>query len=86
MRLKLKVSPKSRANEVAGWRADGAIHVRVTAAPEGGKANEAVLRVLRDALGLPRGAVRIVGGATSREKWVELDGIGEAELKRRLEG
>jgi uncharacterized protein (TIGR00251 family) len=86
VRLKIKVSPKGRANEVVGWRADGAIHVRVTAAPESGKANEAVLRVLQDALGLPRTAVRIVGGAASREKWVELDGIDEMELKRRLEG
>jgi hypothetical protein len=86
VRLKLKVSPKSRANEIAGRRADGAIHVRVTAAAESGKANEAVVRALADALGLPRGAVRIVGGAASREKWVELDGIDETELKHRLDG
>ena len=84
MRLRLRVSPKSRADGIAGMRADGALHVRVRAAPEDGKANDAVLEILREALGLPRSAARIVGGASSREKWVELDGIDEAELKRRL--
>ncbi|TMQ57364.1 MAG: DUF167 domain-containing protein [Candidatus Eisenbacteria bacterium] len=84
MRLKLRVTPKSRANEVAGVRADGALLVRVTTAPEDGRANEAVIRLLSETLGLPRGAIRLVGGASSREKWVELDGIDEAEVRRRL--
>ena len=84
MRIKLRVSPKSRADAIAGDRGDGAILVRVRAAPEEGKANEAVLKVLRAALGLPRGAVRLVAGGGSREKWVEVDGIDEAELRRRL--
>ena len=84
MRFKLRVTPKSRANEIAGERADGAIHVRVTVAAEEGKANEAVMKLLRRALGLPKGAVRIVGGPASREKWVEVDGIDKSELKRRL--
>jgi len=84
LRLKLRVTPRSRTRGIAGWRPDGALHVRVTAAPEDGKANEAVLEILREALGLPRSAARLVGGASSREKWVELDGIDEAEVKRKL--
>ncbi|HEY3155553.1 MAG TPA: DUF167 domain-containing protein [Candidatus Eisenbacteria bacterium] len=84
MRLKLKVTPKSRANEIVGVREDGALRIRVTAAPQGGKANEAVIRLLSEALGLARGAIRLAGGASSREKWVDLDGIDEAEVKRRL--
>jgi len=85
VRLKLRVTPKSRANEIVGMRDDGALHVRVSAAPEGGKANDAVLRLLREKLGLPGSAVRLKAGASSRDKWVELGGIDAAELTRRLE-
>ncbi len=84
MRIKLKVTPKSRADEIVGTRADGAIVVRVRAAPEAGKANEAVLRLLSEALRVPRGTVRLAAGGASREKWIEVDGIDEAELRRRL--
>ena len=84
MRLKLRVTPKSRADEIVGMRADGSLHVRVSAAPESGKANDAVLRLLSKALGLPRSAVRLKAGASSRDKWVDLDGIDAAELARRL--
>ena len=61
------------------------IRVRVIAAPEDGKANEAVLALLGRRLGLPRGSIRIVGGAASRIKWIEADGLEEAEFWRRLE-
>jgi uncharacterized protein (TIGR00251 family) len=84
VRLKLRVTPRSRADEIVGLREDGALHVRVSAAPADGKANEAVLRLLSKALGLPKGAVRLKGGASSRDKWVELDGIDAVELARRL--
>jgi uncharacterized protein len=84
VRLKLRVTPKSRTDEIVGIREDGALHVRVSAAPQEGRANEAVLRLLRRALGLPPGAVRLKGGASSRDKWVELEGIDAAELRRRL--
>jgi len=84
VRLKLRVIPKSRADEIVGMREDGALHLRVTAPPHEGRANEAVLRLLSRALGLPSGAVRLKGGATSKDKWVELDGIDAEELKRRL--
>ena len=71
-------------DEIVGVREDGALHVRVTAPPHEGRANEAVLRLLSRSLGLPLGAVRLKGGASSRDKWVELDGIDAAELRRRL--
>ena len=84
MRLKLRVTPKSRADAIVGMREDGVLHVRVSAPPEGGKANDAVLRLLCQVLGLPKGAVRIAGGASSRDKWVELDGIDAEAVSRRL--
>jgi uncharacterized protein YggU (UPF0235/DUF167 family) len=85
VRFQVRVTPKSRGDEVRPSRADGTIRVRVTAAPEDGKANEAVLTLLAERLGLPRRSVRLVGGAASRLKWIEADGLEEAEFWRRLE-
>lgn len=85
MRFQVRVTPKSRANEVRASRVDGSIRIRVTATPEDGKANEAVLALLGKHLKLPREAIRLAGGAASRVKWIEADGLEEAELWRRLE-
>lgn len=54
--------------------------LRVTAPPEGGKANAAVAVVLAKALGVPKGAVRVVRGETSRHKQVEVEGVTPEEL------
>ncbi|HEU4726061.1 MAG TPA: DUF167 domain-containing protein [Candidatus Eisenbacteria bacterium] len=87
MRIQVHVTPKSRVNAVEATRGGGPsrIRVRVTAAPEDGKANDAVIALLAERLGLPRRAVRVAGGATSRVKWIEIEGIEEADLWRRLE-
>ena len=87
MRFQVHVSPKSRVNAVEASRAGGEpkIRVRVTAAPEDGKANDAVVAILAERLGVARRTVRVAGGATSRAKWIEVEGLEEAELWRRLE-
>ena len=86
MRLRLRVTPKSRADEIVGLTEEGVLKIRVTAAPQDGEANQAVLRLLSRVLGVPRGAVRLMGGAASRDKWIEVDGMDAAEAKRRLRG
>jgi uncharacterized protein YggU (UPF0235/DUF167 family) len=58
--------------------------VRVAAPPEDGRANEAVERLLSDALAVPRKAVMLVSGRGSRDKVVELAGLDLAEAERRL--
>jgi hypothetical protein len=58
--------------------------VRVAEAPERGRANEAVLRLLAEALALPRTALTLVSGHSAREKIVELTGIGPGLIERRL--
>jgi uncharacterized protein YggU (UPF0235/DUF167 family) len=58
--------------------------VRVGAAPERGKANEAVLALLAETLAVPRSSVTIVSGGGSRDKIVELAGIEFDEIERRL--
>ena len=59
--------------------------LRVHAAPERGRANDAVVALLAETLGLPRADVRVVAGQTTRDKLVELAGISQDEAERRLE-
>lgn len=73
LRLHLKVVPKSSGNRISGWVGDR-LKVQVTAAPERGKANDAVVDGLAKALGVPRRAIRITAGETSPLKTVEIDG------------
>jgi uncharacterized protein (TIGR00251 family) len=82
-RLALRVQPRSRRNEIAGEGA-GALVVRVTSPPVDGKANEAVRRLIAKRLGVPAGRVSIVRGESSRDKLVEVEGIGDDELRRAL--
>ena len=56
----------------------------MTAAPEGGKANVAVLGLLAERLDLPSKSLTLVSGQSSRNKIVELHGIDAAEAERRL--
>jgi uncharacterized protein (TIGR00251 family) len=83
MRFHIKVVPKSSRNRVAGWM-DDVLKVCVTAAPERGKANAAVLEVLAEALAVPKERIRVVTGRTSPQKIIEIDGLTEPELHKRL--
>lgn len=58
--------------------------MRVAAAPERGRANDAVVALLAETLALPRAGVSVVAGTTSRDKVVELTGISADEAERRL--
>ncbi|MBF4509170.1 MAG: DUF167 domain-containing protein [Aeromicrobium sp.] len=80
MRIAVHVTPKSGRDEIAGWRGSE-LAVRVTAPPEGGKANAAVCVVVADALGIPKRDVRVVRGESSRHKQLEVDGVGETEVR-----
>ena len=82
-RLRLRVSPGARSAEVVGRHGD-AWKVRVAAAPEGGRANEAVVRLLADTLSLPRDAVTLVSGRGARDKIVQLAGLDSTQVERRL--
>jgi uncharacterized protein len=83
-RLRLRVVPGSSRPGIVGRHGE-AWKVRVAEAPERGRANEAVLGLLAEALSLPRRDVSLVAGHASRDKIVEVDGIGEDETWSRLE-
>ena len=84
-RLRVRVSPGARRGGVAG-RVGEVWKLRVTAPAEGGRANEAVVELLADAVDVPRRQVALVSGHTAREKVVELEGMEAAEVERRLTG
>ena len=83
--LPVRVQPRAGRNEVVGWQGK-ALRVRVTAAPEAGQANQAVIDLLAGALGVPRSSVLLVKGAKSRDKLVRVGRHSLAELRARLDG
>jgi uncharacterized protein len=82
-RLQVRVQPRARRDEIAGER-EGRLLVRVTAPPVDGKANEAVRRLLAKRLGVAPGRVAVARGQSGRDKLIEVEGIDDAELLRRL--
>ena len=82
----LRVTPRSSRDAIEGVDENGAIRVRVTAAPADGAANKSVQKLLAKTLGLPKGGVSLVSGATSRHKRMRLDGIGAAAILERWPG
>lgn len=67
--LTLHIQPGAKKSEVVGLHGD-ALKVRVASPPVDGKANEALLAFIADQLGLPKRAVQLVRGDTSRAKTV----------------
>jgi uncharacterized protein len=82
-RVRLRVSPGANSAHVVGRHGE-AWKVRVAAPPEGGRANEAVVRLLAETLSLPRDAVTLVSGHGARDKIVQLAGLDPTEIERRL--
>ena len=81
--LQVRVQPRAPRNEVVGYRGDQ-LRLRVTAPPEGGRANEAVIVLLSQALGIAKRRVSILRGHASRDKLVRVDGMEDGEVQRRL--
>ena len=71
MKITVKVKPGSRV-EILEKTGERVYLARLKARPEKGKANEALVRLLSEQFGIPRQAVRIVSGHTSKMKLVEL--------------
>ena len=73
VRVAVHVQPRASRSEIIGQHGT-ALKVRLQAPPVDGAANEALVRLLAEALGVPGRSVRVVAGATSRSKTVEIDG------------
>jgi uncharacterized protein (TIGR00251 family) len=82
-RITVKVQPRAKATRVVG-RMESAYRLQVAAPPVDGKANDACIAFFAEVAGVAKSRVRIVSGLTSRMKVVEIDGIGQEELERKL--
>jgi uncharacterized protein (TIGR00251 family) len=82
--ISVQVRAAARRNGIAGVH-DGALRIDVTAAPEKGKANRAVIAALSDLLGVSRSQIAIVSGDTNPRKRVAVTGLKLAEAQRMLE-
>ena len=80
VRLRVRVAPRAAHARILGVH-DGALKVSLTAPPVDGGANEALVALLAEALGVPRRAVVITHGHTSRLKTVMIAGVSEGQLR-----
>jgi uncharacterized protein (TIGR00251 family) len=71
--LNVRVVPRASRSEVVG-EFDGALRVRIAAAPVDGAANDELIKLLAKKFEVPRMAVRIIRGVSSRSKQVRVDG------------
>jgi len=85
VRFAVRLTPRSSANRVDGV-VDGVLRVRVVAPAVEGAANLALLQLLVDELGVARRDVRLVAGATSRQKLVMVDGLDPDAIVARWPG
>jgi uncharacterized protein YggU (UPF0235/DUF167 family) len=84
VRLTVHVQPGARAAGLGGFRPDGALRLKVSEPARDGRANQAVIELLRRALGLPRAGVALVHGLGSRTKLVEIEGLTAEQVRARL--
>jgi uncharacterized protein YggU (UPF0235/DUF167 family) len=78
--LAVHVTPKAGRDEVAGWRGHE-LALRVSVAPEGGKANAAVCALVAKALAVPKSSVSVVRGAASRHKLLAFSSATDADVE-----
>lgn len=82
--VNIKLQPSARKNAVTGWEkgADGQdiLKVQITTAPEKGKANKALTALLAKHWGIPKSAITLIRGETSRLKVLEVRGLSEDAL------
>lgn len=81
IKLKVKVTPKASKNKI-GKIQDGHLKIYVTAAPEKGRANYAVINLLAEALNIPGYDIEITSGKTSRTKELTIENITQEDLDK----
>jgi uncharacterized protein (TIGR00251 family) len=88
LRVMVRLTPKASRDAIQGVAADadgaGVLRAQVTAVPEDGKANAALIKLLSKAWKVPKTSLDIVSGATDRRKVIVISGDG-AELLQRLD-
>ena len=79
-RLALKVSPSAARTELAGWRLDGSLHLRLAAQPVNGAAKSAAIALLAKCLRIGRRRISLLGDASSTNL-VQIVGMTLADVR-----
>ncbi len=80
VRMRVRVAPRAAHARILGIH-DGALKVSLTAPPVDGAANEALIALLAEALGVPKRAIAITHGHTSKSKTVLIRGVSEGQVR-----
>jgi uncharacterized protein len=87
-RIRVRLTPRASADAIDGWTDDPngepVLLARVSAPPADGRANQALMALLASALDVAPTRIRIVSGATSRWKWLEIEGLSAGQISARL--
>ena len=81
--LAIKAIPNAPRTEIVGWLGD-ALKIKVHAPPVEGRANDALCAFLAEHLGVPRRAITVLRGDTSRQKLIRIEGLSLTDLRARL--
>jgi len=79
IRIDIKIVPGASQNSIVGWLGD-ALKVRISAPPEKGKANKALILQLASELGIATESIKIVAGLSSQRKTVEIAGVTQEQF------
>jgi uncharacterized protein YggU (UPF0235/DUF167 family) len=81
--LEVRLRPSARKSQIEGFR-DGVLHAMVKEPPREGRANRALISLMAEALGLPKGSISIIRGLSNRDKVVAVSGLSPEELAEKL--
>ena len=81
--IKVKLLPKSSRNQIVGGEGD-LLKVKVVAPPIEGKANKALVALLARKLRVPKGAIEIISGKSSKLKSIRINGLSREDVDRAM--
>ncbi len=83
--ISIRVKPRSSRQALLGFK-DGAWQIALNSPPEGGKANQELLKFLGKTLGIAPSSLQLVSGSKSRDKRVSVPSLSEEQIGRVLAG
>ena len=84
--IAVRVTPRSRQNEIVEIQSDGTIRIHITSPAHEGKANEELIAFLSDILGVPKSRIDIIAGASGRDKLITVLDMNAEEVHNRIVG
>ena len=83
-KLTVRVQPNAKQSRLVGFK-EGVLHIRITAPPVEGKANEALIKFLSARLRVSKSSLSIDRGLTGRTKTITIDGLSQSQVMKQLE-